>query len=105
MGQSSALKILQRSHRKHPERDRLEFSPFSNCFVLTLRAGDGNQACLNAVNAIRDAEGLKLEKFTAAANDRGKQSRTPSTPYEDALYNVTCAQIEDGSIDPKVHFR
>ncbi|CDJ57943.1 SAG family member [Eimeria maxima] len=63
---------------------------------------DGNQACLNAVNAIRDAEGLKLEKFTAAANDRGKQSRTPSTPYEDALYNVTCAQIEDGSIDPKV---
>ncbi|CDJ61645.1 SAG family member [Eimeria maxima] len=70
-----------------------------------LEAHSSDQEFVDAVNAVRGADGLNLEKFTPPKDKmrlRLKKSRTPSTPYEDALYNVTCAQIEEASIDPKV---
>ncbi|CDJ58667.1 SAG family member [Eimeria maxima] len=63
------------------------------------------QSYLEAINDVREVDGLNLPKFTVASGKqrlRLKKAISPSTAYEDALYNMTCAEIDASSIDPVV---
>ena len=63
---------------------------------------------MDAVNAVRELEELDLPKFSAPTGKTKLQLKTSvvqSTKYENALYNVTCKEIDGSSIDPKVSFR
>ncbi|CDJ61644.1 SAG family member [Eimeria maxima] len=65
----------------------------------------GHQDCVDAVNAVRELEELDLPKFSAPTGKTKLQLKTSvvqSTKYENALYNVTCKEIDGSSIDPKV---
>ncbi|CDI74642.1 SAG family member [Eimeria praecox] len=57
--------------------------------------------CVEAVNAVRTVAGLELPEFTAAGQE-AKMRAARSTPpaYENALYNLTCKQIDEGTVDP-----
>lgn len=64
---------------------------------------DDNVDYLNAVNAIRGSDRLNLPLFTSAsAKKKLRLTKSVSTSYQNAMYNLTCDQIEASSIDPKV---
>lgn len=63
--------------------------------------------CLKAVNDVRNAEGLKLPAFTALDDATPKRARAKRETgsdkyksYEKALYDLTCKDIDNGTINP-----
>ncbi|CDJ27782.1 SAG family member [Eimeria mitis] len=66
---------------------------------------DEHEDCLTAVNDVRTVAGLDLPKFVAPHKGkslRKKRSIVKGTNYEEALYNLTCEEIEQSKIDPTV---
>lgn len=78
-------------------------SLFNDSARLSLLAGDDQQECLDAVNAVREVAGLDLPPFTAP-QDPKKMKTSSAATYEDALYNLTCEDIKNSAIDPTVSF-
>ncbi|CDJ36196.1 SAG family member [Eimeria mitis] len=67
--------------------------------------GDGQKEYLDAVNAVRTAEGLGLTEFTAPVDTETRKRRnalSSAKAYEQALYNLKCEDIEDSTIHPNV---
>ncbi|CDJ36234.1 SAG family member [Eimeria mitis] len=67
--------------------------------------GDEYKDLLEAVNAVRTVKGLGLPGFTAPVETEDMKRRdtiNDATPYENALYNLTCEEIKDSTIHPNV---
>lgn len=58
------------------------------------------------MNAVRGAEELNLDEFTAAQSEELDefQEKSAAASYENALYALTCDQINSSTIDPVVSF-
>lgn len=64
---------------------------------------DDNHDYMNAINEIRGADRLNLPLFTAvSAKKKLRLTKSVSTSYKDAMYNLTCDAINNSKIDPKV---
>lgn len=62
---------------------------------------------MDAVNAVRSAEDLNLALFTAAKTEEDEveeKSAAEATAYENALYALTCEQINKSTIEPVVSY-
>ncbi|CDJ41853.1 hypothetical protein ETH_00022285 [Eimeria tenella] len=70
---------------------------------LRLSCCADSQECVDAVNAVRSAEDLNLALFTAAKTEEDEveeKSAAEATAYENALYALTCEQINKSTIEP-----